>query len=120
MEVLSALLGAVVGFLLSTALWIIQRYFDKKDRLTEEKRSLVYAIIRTRMNNPKMTEYLNEIPITFGDNEEILNLYRLLMNTHAEKKTEVLTDLLNTLIKAINPKTSLRQSDITNGLTTII
>lgn len=80
---MEALLGAVVGafvagcFTLGVALWNAKR--SAAVRRADAQLALVREIMRHRGNQVLVVEPLNEVPLLFGNDEEVLRLYRLLV-----------------------------------------
>jgi len=119
-ELVAALAGAIVGAVLTGVLGYLQTRWTRKLQTRSERErqrlNLVREIMRHRLDQARLLGPLNELPLTFGDDGEVLRLYRETLNaTTAEARTHALTALINSLAKLVDLSPSVQVSDIQRG-----
>lgn len=119
-ELVAAFAGAGVGALLTGVLGYLQIRWSRNSQLRVEHDSqrlaLVREIMRYRLNQERLIGPLNELPLVFGDNDEVLRLYRETLNsTDTASKNRAITDMLNRLAKLVNLPPKVQESDIQRG-----
>ena len=119
-ELVAAFAGAGVGALLTGVLGYLQIRWSRNSQLRVERDSqrlaLVREIMRYRLNQERLIGPLNELPLVFGDNDEVLRLYRETLNsTDTASKNRAITDMLNRLAKLVNLPPKVQESDIQRG-----
>lgn len=120
-ELLAALAGSVVGAVLTGGLSYFQHRWSRKDRLQEERDrqrlALVREIVRYRTEGD-VAPPLNELPLVFGDNAEVLRLYRdIVRAAHAGKGWEgPLEDLIKHLATLVGLPLDAQAVDITQAV----
>ena len=90
----------------------------KKDERQRQRLSLVREVMRYRLDQPHLIGPLNELPLMFGDDSEVLRLYREILNARDdhERRTSALTDLVNRLAVLVGLPSSVQISDIQHGM----
>ena len=110
--------GVFVGWLLSilTSWW--DRRARKEDKRQRQRLSLVREVMRYWVDQPHLIGPLNELPLMFGDDSEVLRLYREILNARDdhERRTSALTDLVNRLAVLVGLPSSVQISDIQHGM----
>ena len=116
--IISSFGGVFVGWLLSilTSWW--DRRARKEDERQRQRLSLVREVMRYRLDQPHLIGPLNELPLMFGDDSEVLRLYREILNARDdhERRTSALTDLVNRLAVLVGLPGSVQISDIQHGM----
>lgn len=120
MELVAALAGAIVGATLTGVLGYFQSRWagGAQSRLERdrERTALVREIMRHRLDQQSLVGPLNEIPLVFGDDEDVMRLYRGTLNAaDASTRTRSLTDLINRLAALVNLPPKVNISDIQRG-----
>ena len=120
-ETIASLVGAIIGAIITTSFWFVQHRIEQKDDLNNErrqdKRELVKNIMRNRMNQRALCIDLNQIPLTFYDDQQAKELYRKLLETHdVATRDTILADLVNHLAETMNFDAEIRPSDFSRGL----
>jgi len=120
-EVLAALVGSVVGAALAGVLGYLQAWWsrDASARLERDRQrlALVREIMRYRLDQERLVGPLNELPLVFGDDEEVLRLYRQTLNAaDANARSLSLTDLVNRLASLVGLPAKVQTSDVERGL----
>lgn len=75
--------------------------------------------MRYRLDQPHLIGPLNELPLMFGDDSEVLRLYREILNAprdDPEQSTRALTDLVDRLAVLVGLPGSVQISDIQHGM----
>ena len=115
---IASFVGIFVGWLLSilTSRW--ERRACKEDERQRQRLSLVREVMRYRLDQPRLIGPLNELPLMFGDDSEVLRLYREILNARDdhERRTSALTDLVNRLAVLVGLPSSVQISDIQHGM----
>ena len=116
--IIASLVGVVVGWPLSILTSWRDRHVRKKDERQRQRLSLVREVMRYRLDQPHLIGPLNELPLMFGDDSEVLRLYREILNARDdhERRTSALTDLVNRLAMLVGLPGSVQISDIQHGM----
>ncbi|WP_157065979.1 DUF6680 family protein [Actinomyces sp. oral taxon 414] len=116
--IIASLVGVVVGWPLSILTSWRDRHVRKKDERQRQRLSLVREVMRYRLDQPHLIGPLNELPLMFGDDSEVLRLYREILNAwdDHERRTSALTDLVNRLAVLVGLPGSVQISDIQHGM----
>ena len=122
MELLAGLSGAVVGALIAGILGFLQLKWSEKQTQTanveRDKRSLVREIMRLRLDQRAVIAPLNEVPLLFGDDADVMRHYReMLDSVDGTKRTQAFGDLINRLAKAVGLPSQVQTSDMHRGFT---
>ncbi|WP_430298007.1 DUF6680 family protein [Sinomonas sp. B1-1] len=116
----AALAGAVVGTILTGVTAYVQNLLSRESqKRTERERqrlALVREIMRYRLEQKRLIGPLNELPLVFGDDDEVLRLYRETLDASDDgARTRKLTDLINRLASSVGLPPEVRVSDIQRG-----
>lgn len=116
--IIASLVGVVVGWPLSILTSWRDRHVRKKDERQRQRLSLVREVMRYRLDQPHLIGPLNELPLMFGDDSEVLRLYREILNARDdhERRTSALTDLVNRLAVLVGLPGSVQISDVQHGM----
>lgn len=119
-ELWAAVIGAAVGALLAVAGGYLQhrasRAQDREERSHDERVKLVREIMRYRRDQQALVYPLNELPLVFGDDPEVMRLYRgMLRAPTSELMAQDLADLINHLAKSVGLPREVQASDIHTG-----
>lgn len=119
-ELLAALAGAVVGAALTGVLGYFQsrwaRTSQKRVERDHQRLTLVREIMRFRLDQERLIGPLNELPLVFGDDGDVLRLYRETLNsTDTAARTRSITDLINRLASLVDLPPKVQISDIQRG-----
>lgn len=116
--IIASLVGVVVGCLLSILTSWRERRARKEDERQRQRLSLVREVMRYRLDQPRLIGPLNELPLMFGDDSEVLRLYREILNAgdDHERRASALTNLVNRLAVLVGLPGSVQISDIQRGM----
>lgn len=119
-ELVTALAGALVGAALTGVLGYFQSRWawGMQSRLERERGriALVREIMRHRLDQQSLVGPLNEIPLVFGDDTDVMRLYRETLNAvDTSTRARSLTDLINRLAALVNLPSNVQGSDIQRG-----
>ncbi len=121
-EIWAAVVGAIVGAVLAGSGSFLQQRWSRRrahqDRIEDDRKRLVREIMRYRLDQDKLVLPLNELPLTFGDDDETMRLVRALLVALPEQRTQFLADLINHLAKQVGLPPKVTTSDITQGFRT--
>ena len=116
--VVASLVGVIVGGLLSLLLSVWERRTRKADECHSQRLALVREIMRYRLDQQHLVESLNELPLMFGDDADVLRLYRETLGAQdPEARTRALTDLINRLAASVGMPVAVQVSDVRCGFT---
>jgi hypothetical protein len=116
---IASFVGIFVGWLLSilTSRW--ERRACKEDERQRQRLSLVREVMRYRLDQSRLVGPFNELPLMFGDDDEVLRLYREILNAprdDLEQRTRALTDLVDRLAVLVGLPGSVQISDIQRAM----
>lgn len=119
-EIIAALAGAVVGAVIAGILSFLQSLWSAKmSRDAERDRqrlALVREVMRYRLDQKRLTFALNEVPLLFGDNVKVLQLYREVLDAKgAGYRTHLFTDLINCLASVVKIPPNVQIEDVRRG-----
>lgn len=123
-EIWAAVIGAVLGAALAAGASFMQYHFSLKqreqDKAQEYKLSIVREIMRFR-GSSSVQLAMNEIPLGFGDDPQVMDLYRKLWeklsvepktDASSEQANSIMLDLLNELGRNVGLSSNVRASDL--------
>ena len=116
---ITSIVSIFVGWLLSilTSWW--DRRARKEDERQRQRLSLVREVMRYRLDQSRLVGPFNELPLMFGDDDEVLRLYREILNAprdDPEQRTRALTDLVDRLAVLVGLPGSVQISDIQRAM----
>lgn len=119
-ELLAALAGAVAGALLTGVLTYLQYVWSQGARERAERESqrltLVREVMRHRLDQAQLIGPLNELPLVFGHDDDVLRLYRKTLDAPDDAaRSRSLTDLINRLASLVGLPAGVDLSDIQRG-----
>jgi len=119
---MAALLGAVIGAVLTGVLTYVQYVWSSRAQVRAERSNqrlaLVRELMRYRLDQARLIGPLNELPLVFGDDRDVLRLYRSVLDAVDDvARTRALTDLVNRLALLVGLPAEVSMSDIQRGFT---
>ncbi len=117
-ELQAAVIGAIVGGALSGVLailvFVLQEIAASRRTVRQARIALAREIIRLRGNQAEVTGALNEIPVLFGHDDELVRNYRTMVTAKNDvsARTEALTNIVIRMAKVAGAK-DLPATDVT-------
>ncbi|MFV0534400.1 MAG: hypothetical protein ACK5MR_12190 [Cumulibacter sp.] len=99
-ELVTILLGALSGGAVSWALGSWQLRSARRDRLADARLDLARRIARHK-NGPELARCLNEIPVLFGGDAEIMALYRKAQPDQGVADMNAVIELIQGVARAV-------------------
>ncbi|WP_167195291.1 hypothetical protein [Brevibacterium pigmentatum] len=113
-EVVAALLGAGVGvagsLVVGIATWALAELSTNKRELRASRVALAREIIRNRGDQRLVAASLNEIPVVFSDDAELLRLYRQFLD--GVRTDDALLDIVVRVSKVAKINANVTASDL--------
>jgi hypothetical protein len=114
-----AILGAGLTGLVTFGVAVWAERSSKRRAAVAARLTLVREVMRYRGNPARLVDPLNELPLLFGDDAEVLRLLRLLISSTGTAKDDALGDLLTRLGNLTGLDARVTGSDIRTFLHTI-
>lgn len=117
-EVAAALLGAVVGvsgsLVVGIVTWALAELSTNKREVHASRVALAREIIRNRGDQALVAASLNEIPVVFGHDNELLRLYRQFLN--GARTDDALLDIVVRVSRVAKINGNVSASDLKHFL----
>lgn len=94
----------------------LSRKAQQRDERYRQRFELVREILRYRMDQSRLLGPLNELPVFFANDAEVMRLYRFLLSGPPEgERTEAVGDLIVRLANLVNIPSSVLPGDLHRG-----
>lgn len=109
-EIAGAFVGAGLTGAAGLITWALTEWSASRRAVSGARVALAREIIRHRGDQARVAEALNELPVVFGDDEEVLRLYRQFLD--GVRKDDALLDLVIRLSKVVRLNRRVTTSDL--------
>ena len=121
-EAAATLLGAIIGVvgtvIGSVITWALSQLSSNRRAVRGARVALAREIIRYRGDQARVTAALNEIPVVFGHDAELLRLYRAFLDG-TTRKDETLLDIVVHVSKVAGIRKNVTTSDLKGYLSVV-